>query len=451
MKLRIQATFLMALLLLISGCSLKPIPKKEPIVDETLPTVKLTKMGTIADINNIALEWESIEDKRVKGLYIYRVALDEKSSGTNEYFDTVNSRYATHYLDTKVKPSSKYAYYFKTYSDEAESIPSKSTMITSLDVIDSVSWLHSIGNMPRSAKVLWRPHGNQKVKAYLIQRRTLKDDVWTNLATVNGRLSAEYIDTKLNDSFTYIYRIRALTYDDITSKPSKEVTSITKALPKDIQNLSASTNLPKRIEIKWEKTKTNDFLKYNIYRASNIDGSYKLLVSLTDNFYVDNIEDDSKQYFYRVSAVDKDGLESMHNRNSVMGATLVKPKTPSLVDAKLVDGKVKISWTKPGPRASSYMVQKRYRKSLLDESIEDFENIKGLKFIDSEIEVDKVYYYRVFSVDVNGLKSEPSIEVEIKVAKKLGSENAPKKIQKIVNVEAGSNNKDVVTPLQDFN
>lgn len=450
MKLLTLVTFCTASLLILSGCGAKPTPKKEPTVDASLPLVSLTQSGTIIESNAIALEWGLIEDPRVKGVYIYKVPLDEKFNGKDEYYDTVNNRFSTHYLDLKIKPSSKYRYYFKTYSDNAESTPSKSTILTSLDVMDSVTWLYAGTGMPRSAKIIWRPHTNQKVKAYIIQRRTLEENVWTDIATVEGRLSAEYIDTKLKDKYTYIYRIRAFTYDGITSKPSEEVKVTTKALPQDISKISATTDLSRRVEIRWEKSEAEDFLKYNLYRASNIDGSYKLLAILVNNSYIDTIEEDGKQYFYRVSVVDKDGLESKNDKQSVMGATLVKPKTPSLVEAKLIDGKVKISWSKEDPRIKSYIVQKRYKKSLFDESIADFEGINGMEFVDSEIESDKIYYYKVFGVDINGLKSEPSIEVELKIGDILTKdafEQSPKKLQK----EQVNSKKDLITPLQDFN
>ena len=450
MKLWNLATFFAVLLLILSGCSVKPKPKKEPIVDETLPIVQLTRNGTIADINAIALEWVSIDDQRVKGIYIYKKSLDNKNSVSDEYYDTVDNRFSTHYVDTKVSPDSQYSYYFKTYSAEAESRPSKPTIITSLPPMDSITWIHSIQNMPRSAKIIWRPHTNQKVKAYLIQRRTLKSEYWKDIVTVKGIHSAEYIDENLKDKFTYIYRIRVLTYDNLTSKPSEEVKVITKALPKELVKIETTTNLPRRIEIKWEKTQTNDFLNYNLYRASNLDGRYKLLAAIKENSYVDNIEEDAKQYFYRVSVVDKDLLESIHDNYSIQGITLVKPTAPALVEAKLVDGKVKISWSKPDSRIKSYTVQKRYKKSFLDNSIEDFENIKGLEFIDSEIEVEKVYYYKVFSIDINGIKSEPSMEIEIKIGNILPNNGSQKNIQGS-NVEQINYNEDLITPIKDFN
>ena len=73
MKLWTLVTLCTASLLIYSGCAIKPTPKKEAVIDESLPTVKLTKNGTIVDINAIALEWERIEDPRVQGVYIYKI------------------------------------------------------------------------------------------------------------------------------------------------------------------------------------------------------------------------------------------------------------------------------------------------------------------------------------------------------------------------------------------
>jgi len=406
-------------LLILSGCAGKPTPESEPIIDESLPIIKLTENGTKSDINAIALEWGSITDPRVRGVYIFKGSLAEKETQEIAYFDTVKSRFTTHYLDTKIKPEIEYTYQFKVYSQEAEGMMSSPTTISSLPMMDSVTWIHAVQNMPRSAKIIWRPHSNEKVNGYRIQRRTLEAKEWTDVVIVDGRLSAEYIDMGLKDKFTYIYRIRSLTYDKLTSNPSKEVKVVTKPLPASIENIKATKKLPRKIEIKWDKSQTEDFLAYKIYRSTNIDGSYEMLAELNDNMYIDNIEEDAKIYFYKVSIVDKDGLESKYDVESAQGSTLGKPMAPDLVEAKLVKEEVKISWTQSDKRVKTYIVSKRYQKSLFDESTEEFGDIKGLEFIDPEIAADKTYYYIVYSVDEYGIKSEPSIEVELKTDKIL--------------------------------
>lgn len=456
MKLPILATLCTASLLFISGCGVKPAPKKEATIDDTLPLVQLTKNGTIADVNAIALEWSPIEDQRVEGIYIYRVNIENAKEGDNEYYDTVESRFATHYLDSKIEPGSKYGYYFKTYSQKAESPKSDIAIIASMPPMESVTWIHGVGNMPRSAKIIWRPHVNEKVKSYILQRKTLDKDIWRDIATVNGRLMAEYIDKDLKDNFTYKYRVRALTFDDLLSKPSQEVSVITKELPKELIGISASSDLPRKIELKWEKSDVKDFLLYRVYRATSINGSYKVIADTVNNYYTDAVEEDGKEYFYRVSVFDKDRLESIHDKVSVLGKTLVKPNTPSMVEAKLKDGKVVLSWSSSDPRAKAFSVQKRYKKNFIESLVEDYENIKGANFIDGEIEPDMTYYYKVFSVDVNNIKSEPSIEIELKIPKDfvrstMIQENIDagrKVIKERVQKEA---NEEIIVPLNDFN
>lgn len=419
MKLSNLVTSCAVSLLILSGCGGTPTPKSEPLVDESLPIIKLTKNGTKSDINAIALEWGAITDPRVRGVYIYKGALGEKDPKEVTFYETINSRFTTHYLDTKIKPDTEYTYQFKVYSQEAEGLSSTAKIIKSLPMMDSVTWIYAVTGMPRSAKIIWRPHSNQKVKSYKIQRRELTSTEWSDIAVVEGRLSAEYIDKSLNDKYTYIYRIRALTYDNLTSKPSEEVKVLTKPLPQDVENITATKKLPKKIEINWDKSTVQDFFVYFLYRSSSVDGSYSILAKIKDNTFVDNIEEDGQTYFYRVSAVDKDSLESKHEEESIQGSTLVKPKAPDLVEAKLDKEIVKISWSVAEKRVKTYIVQKRYKKSFFDEAIEDFEAIKGLEFIDSEIKADTTYFYKVFSVDEFGIKSDASIEVELKTDKIL--------------------------------
>jgi fibronectin type 3 domain-containing protein len=418
MKLLNLVTSCAVSLLFLSACAGTPTPKSEPIIDEKLPVVQLTENGAKADVNAIALEWKSITDPRVQGIYIYKGSLDEKNPKETAYYETIKSRFPTHYLDTHVEPDTKYTYQFKVYSKEAEGRMSEAVVVSTLPMMESVTWIHAVQDMPRSAKILWRPHPNEKVNAYKIQRRTLESKEWDDVAIVHGRLSAEYIDNNLKDKFTYIYRIRSLTYDHLTSKPSKEVKVVTKPLPKSIENITATKKLPRKIEIKWAKTNVSDFKTYRVYRSTALDGSYEMIAEVGNTTYIDNIEEDGKTYFYSVTVVDKDGLESKREE-AAQGSTLKKPDAPDLVEATLIKEKVKISWSKGDERIKTYIVEKRYKKSLFDEAVEDYEDVKGLEFIDPEIQPAMTYYYKVFSVDEFGIKSEPSIEVELKTDKIL--------------------------------
>ena len=461
MKLWILTTLCTASLLTFSGCVSQSLtPKAEPVVDTTLPVVQLTKNGVFVDMNAIAFEWKSIKDPRVKGVYIYKNTLDADNT-EDEYYKTIRSRFTTHFVDEEIKPNTQYSYFFKTYSDKAESIKSKTTIVNSLPILDSVVWIQSIQNMPRSAKIIWRPHTNEKVKAYIIERNTLEDSDWEKIATINGRLNAEYIDFDLKDKYVYKYRVRVVTYDNIISEPSKIVKVVTKALPYDIIDISATRNLPKRIDVRWKKSIVKDFAHYNVYRSSNVDGNFELVANVKDNYFIDKINEDGKQYFYRISAVDKDGLESEYEKQAIQGITLVKPEAPIFSELKLINNKVNIFWKKGDPRIKSYVVAKRYKKDWLDEVKEEFEGIKGTSFVDANIEPNITYYYKIYGVDEFFIKSEPSIEAEFKSDKLPARESMSQKqeieVQKVPSSvkrykkSDTSGNSEIVIPTQDFN
>ena len=415
MKLLTLTTSLTLFLLILSGCggSPKPSAPESVIVDNSLPVVQLTKNGKIVGMKSVAFEWKSIQNPDVKGIYVYKKSPRLEGKSTLEYYKTIKSRFHTHFLDTDVEPDTRYSYAFKTFSDKGEGKRSREVVVNTLPVLDSVSWIHSITGMPRVAKIIWRPHSNEKVKAYVMERKTLEDEKWEKVETIKGRLNAEFIDEDLKYNYVYMYRLRAVTYDGLTSTPSKIVKVVTKALPIGIVNIKASRNIANRIDLSWSASKQKDFSRYYLYRAKKIDGKYKIIAKLYNNKFSDKIDENGKTYFYRVSAVDKDGLESIHNKASIQGMTLSQPEAPAIVEAKLQGNKIVISWSKTDPRSVSYLVTKQHKKGWFDENTENIDGIKGNEFIDTSIEPNSTYTYKIYSLDKNGIKSKSSVSVKI--------------------------------------
>jgi len=454
MKLSILTTLFAASLLLLSGCAeLTPTPKEKVNVDKTLPTVTLTKNGIITDMKTVAFEWKSITDPRVVGIYVYKKSLEGKKKKELKYYDTIDTRYSTHYVDRDVKPDTRYAYAFRVFTKKSQGVNSKVFVVNTLPVLQSVSWIHSITGLPRIAKIIWRPHSSERVASYLVERKTFEDKEWHRIADLSGRLNAEYIDTGLEDNRVYMYRIRVKTYDDIISTPSQIVKSVTKPLPLSVTNIVASRNLPKEIKIRWKASTQKDFARYYLYRSDNVDGSYELIAKLYNNHFTDKINEDGKRYFYRVSVIDKDGLESEHDSNTVMGMTLSKPNAPAIVEAKLVGNSIELKWGNSDPRTTSYIVVKRSKNGWFDEVRKEYKGITKSKFIDSNIKPDTLYKYQVYSVDENAIVSKPSIEVQIQTpesnkiipAKKV--EN--KKEEKVAAVKDSANNSSETTVSPD--
>ena len=455
MKLLNLVIFLTVSILTFSGCvESTPKPNDKPVIDSTLPVVKLTPNGVFTDMKAIGFEWHGITDPRVKGIYVFKQIVGKEASDY-KYLTTIQSRFVTHFVDEDVKPQTQYNYYFKTFSDKSESKPSQAVSAKTLPVLDSVSWIYALKDMPRSAKIIWRPHTNHIVKAYILERKTLVDDEWDKLVTIDGRLNAEYIDSNLKDNFVYKYRIRVVTYNGLTSKPSKEVTVVTKALPAQVTNIVATKNIAKKIKITWDKTNIVDFLHYNIYRSTSIDGKYKLIASVKKEEYIDSVDKDGVDYFYRVSTVDGDELESKHDVKSIHGKSLARPITPTLVEVKMVGDNLEISWKSTDPRVKSYVVNKRVSRGWINRSHEEFIDIKDKTFVDHSIEPETTYYYTVSSVDRFSIKSEPSIEVKFTTSKTQGKKRVVKKDKPKQNLDTKNpalqnNSGNIVQPMEDI-
>ncbi|SFV51807.1 Putative fibronectin domain-containing lipoprotein [hydrothermal vent metagenome] len=400
-------------ILLFSGCNgAVALPSVGELkVDKKLPKVTLTQNGVVTEMNEIAFEWKPIKDSNVDGIKIYRKIGDKNST---QLLATVSNRYATHYVDLDVKPDTKYHYIFRTYRDDVVSAKSKKLTVYSKPPLPSVAWIYARDGLPRMAKLLWRPHQNQAVKYYIIERKSLDDKKWQEVAKLRGRLQAEYIDTNLKDRYTYRYRVRVKTFEGIVSTPSEIVKVVTKPLPPVITGLQATTDLPKKIFLTWNRSKYKDFERYYLYRAKRKDGRYELIAKLYNNHFTDMVGEDGVSYFYKISQKDIDGLESKKDNYIVMGATLPKPIAPTLQDAKFNGKEIYLKWYKTDPRSVSYVVERHAKTGWFDEKIKNFKTSKK-EFIDRDIVAGTTYTYLVYAIDKYGIYSKPSNEVQVEV------------------------------------
>ena len=402
-----------SILLNFSGCngSLPTPGTAETEVSKKLPKIVLTKSGVVVEMNEIAFEWEPVNDPEVEGIKVYKKVGD---ANITREIATIENRYSTHYVDLHVRPDTKYSYFFRTYSGDYVSPKSKTIVVYSKPPLPSVAWIYARNGLPRMAKLLWRPHRNQAVNYYIVERKDILEESWKQIAKVKGRLQAEYIDTDLEDKHIYYYRIRVETFDRIVSTPSEIVKVVTKPLPPIVTGLKASIDLPKRIELNWNKSNYKDFERYYLYRSKRKDGKYELIAKLYNNTFVDEIGEDGAKYFYKVSQKDIDGLESKKDDYIVMGATLPKLLAPKPKEAKFDGRAIHIGWFKVDPRSQSYIVERRAKTGWFDEKLTRFKTSKT-EFVDTAIAPGTTYYYRVVALDRYGIASPPSEELKVEV------------------------------------
>ena len=394
---------------LFTGCAPQPTPAKPITIDSTLPVPSLN--GSLSDITTIAFEWKAISDPRVSGYSVYR-SID--GNQTLLRIANIDGRFATHFTDDKLTPNTQYLYRFASKGKEnIESNGSETMNVVTLPMIAPISFFQSVGNMPRSAKLIWRPHTNARISGYAIDRKNITDQVWSEICVINGRLNAEFIDTGLKDGQVYDYKVRAITYDKLSTLPSEITKVVTKPLPPEIKKITVSTNLPKAIALKWEPSPLSDFSHYNLYRSSTSDGTYTYHAKLLESTFTDKTKEDGEALFYKITAVDKDDLESPLASVGAQGVSLTKPLTPIEYDGKIGANGVDLQWGNNDPRIITYTIIKTTKINWIKSEILEFHSIKETKFHDSDIKPNVGYSYEVVGVDKDGIRSLPTKKIDL--------------------------------------
>ncbi|RAZ61025.1 fibronectin type III domain-containing protein [Campylobacter hyointestinalis] len=392
--LNLSALYLMTL---ISGCA----PSSPSKVNPNLPTINSLK--TISDMTQIAFEWTPINDESVNGYYLYRS--NPNDNNKMGMVAKIKDRFSTHYVDTGLAPSTEYIYDLRTYDKNGNvSNAGQGVVATTAKLIESVSFAQAIYGLPNRVKILWRPHPDARVASYLIERNDISSDKWYQIATITGRLNAEYIDDGLDPNHNYRYRIFVRTVDGITSAPSQVISAQTKALPNLVTNVSATTNLPKKITLTWDPNTNDDFSHFVVYRSSNKIFPLMKLAETTATEYTDLINENGAQMYYKVTAIDKDGLESPKQQNDVVGSTLTSPKAPYITDANFNGLSIYLSWNSGSDfRSVKYTILKSGPSG--DEVLQD---ITSNEYSDSNIQMGGKYIYKIIGVDEYGINSDAS-------------------------------------------
>ncbi|MEA3288813.1 MAG: hypothetical protein U9Q04_01420 [Campylobacterota bacterium] len=404
---------LTGLSLLFSGCQKQLDTAQKPRIDMNLPKVETGSVKTISDINAIALEWKSVSDANADGYYIYRSNMQQDDMRFQRVA-SLDNKYTTHYLDKDLYPNSRYTYTIALKGkNDLESAPTEGINVITLPNLESVSFIVAISNLPRQIKIIWRPHQDSRVEKYYLERSDALSSKWKKIATIKDRYNVEFIDEKLGDNETYFYRLKAVSFDDIVSEPSKIVEANTKPLPKHIGALSATTDLPRKITLSWTQSPTKDVVLYNIYRSSSANGRYSKIskTPIPNNRFDDLVNEDGKIYFYKITTVDKDTLESEKKYLSpAMGSTLAKPAMPILTLAQIQGNKIILNWRAGDDRVVSYNIYKVTQDSWASSDEKLIPNVNGLRFEDNDVVRGVKYKYSIQAIDQHGLLSERTIE-----------------------------------------
>lgn len=396
----------LALLAVVMGGCISPSAPTQ--VNASLPTVQNLK--TISDMTEIGFEWTPTPSPDVAGYYLYRSNPNE-NSGKMKVVADIKDRFASHHVDSNLAPETTYSYEMRTYNANKQ-ISNAGVMISASTkaLMDSVPFVRALTNLPERVKLIWRPHPDLRVASYIVEKADIGKENWRAIAEVKGRLNAEYIDDSVKSGRAYKYRVFVKTSTGTVSKPSAIVDSTTKPLPSAVSNIKASNDVPKKIVLTWDSVASDDFGYYKIYSASNKFLPYTYLAKTKTNSYEDLINENGATRYYKITIVDKDGLESKRPEEAIVGSTLAAIDAPVITSIVADSSAVKLSWN-GSEKSRSYTVIREGG----DSGEQKFTNITDSEFIDTNVVYGLKYTYRVIAVDEYGINSDASKKVSVNI------------------------------------
>ncbi len=397
------------LLLALSSCSTFMMGKK---VISTLPVVGNLKAE--GGIRSVRLTWSVVRDPRVKGYIIYRAT---SKNGPFKKIATINDPLKDVYVDKGGVFShlgDDMDYYYRVAVFSKDGIGPASPVVVGHTAPPPVSPTHIVARsgLPRMVTITWKPSSDKSVVAYNIYRSLSPKGPFKKIGRVNGRLNTFFIDKGLKDGTTYYYSVTAINYAGVEGDILAYAKATTKPKPMAPRHLTARIAGAGKLLISWWPSLTPDVVKYRIYRGTD-PKSLALVgeVSSAKLTYLDSGLKPGTTYYYQITAVDKDGIESNPSKIAAF-KTKPLPLPPKGISVKeLEDGSVLISWDRGSPDTVEYKVYKRYYLIITKQ----IAVTKQTQYIDRNVSPNTTYYYWVRSVDQYGQESPPSPVVKIKV------------------------------------
>ena len=177
----------------------------------------------------------------------------------------------------------------------------------------------------------------------------------------------------------------------------------------------ATENEIDKIVLTWSKVSAA--AEYRVYRSESADNGFKLLVEVQDPTFTDTGAilslKSGLSYYYKIACVSVEGIESALS-TAVVGRCYLSngeviPPPEVIASQGAFQDKIEVKWTEV-PTALYYRVfRSETDETGSFEAAEAFiaDNVSETVFVDTDVELGKVYYYKIQSV---GASPEPGAE-----------------------------------------
>lgn len=177
-----------------------------------------------------------------------------------------------------------------------------------------------------------------------------------------------------------------------------------------------ATGETKRIRIRWSHSDPQNIIGFKVYRARDKGGSYVLLGTVSDMTFVDENPALNGPLFYKVRAVNKNGIESEFS-DAIEARTIAGPPSPIFLNIEPDIKAAHLKWrARPGSEVSGFKV---YQKEMTEKEFKEIISVSGdiTAYTDRGLKDDTTYHYALTAIDSRGNESDISQILEVKTLK----------------------------------
>lgn len=400
-----------------------------PVEMTTLPPPAVVRAVTAVsdEVRCVPLSWAQSPEPDIVRYDVYR---GRAAAGPFGKIGSVPGRALVTYLDGGANPGTLedeavYFYRIRAVNDvTAESADSEVARAVTRGVPPEVENVKLVGNRPREIPVSWSANADKAVQGYEIWRAEEGADEWSQLARVTGWDHTNYLDRgeikprpglgQLKDATVYHYKVIAFNKAEVRSSASAPVSARTKYRPVAPSGLQVTTNLPLSIRMGWKANPEKDVASYVVESSDSASASFRKLVAVPAAregglAACEMALDSGTVRYYRIKAIDRDGLESDW---SVVGYGRAKPlpDAPGSVQAKPEGINVRVAWQ--APIQKDVRRYKVWRKKLFGWEL--VSATEQTSYLFEFTELSKPLTIAVSAVDKDELESDRSEALEIK-------------------------------------
>ena len=347
-----------------------------------LPPAAPTVTMTYSDSGKPKLTWNA-----VSGATSYRVFRSE-SRGTG--YSLLGTTTATSYTNTGAAVGKTYYYRVKAVNSVGTSGYSNIVSGKAKAAAPAAPSVTAGNSSTGKPQLTWKAvSGAVKYEVY---RSTRQNSGYSLLGTTT---STSYVNTGASTGTTYYYRVKAVNRNGMASGYSNIVSCKAKAAAPAAPSVTAGNSSTGKPRLTWKAV--SGAVSYRIYRSESRGTGYSLLGTTSSTSYVNTGAAAGKTYYYRVKAVNRDGMASAYS-NIVSGkATLPAPVLN--IGLSVSSGKPMLAWDAV-PGATSYRI---YRSTSRGTGYSLLATTTSTSYVNTSAAKGTTYYYRVKACNAAGL------------------------------------------------